>query len=84
MRWVPRFVYLYSGLNLEYSRLNLEQYSTTAKNISRNKIDFPNLFVYILFQSTIIINIVYNFISHLVQRLKHFLIALEQDPISKY
>lgn len=38
---------------LQYSRLNLESYSTTAKNISRNKFEFPNRFVHTLFQSTI-------------------------------
>ena len=36
------------------NRLNLEQYTTTAKNISRNMFDFPNLFVHPLFESTIV------------------------------
>ena len=39
------------------SRLNLEQYTTAAKNISRNKIDFPNRIVHILFESTIVFSI---------------------------
>ena len=39
------------------NRLNLEQYTTTAKNISRNKFDFPNLFVHPLFESTIVFSI---------------------------
>ena len=40
-----------------YSGLNLEQYIKAAKNISRNKFDFPNLFVPILFESTIVFSI---------------------------
>ena len=39
------------------SILNLEQYITAAKNIFRNKFDFPNLFVHILFESTIVFSI---------------------------
>ena len=39
------------------SILNLEQYTTTAKNISRNKFDFPNRIVHILFESTIVFSI---------------------------
>ena len=39
------------------SILNLEQYTTTAKNISRNKFDCPNRIVHILFESTIVFSI---------------------------
>ena len=39
------------------SMLNLEQYATTAKNISRNKFDFPNRIVQPLFESTIVFSI---------------------------
>ena len=46
-----------SATQQNYSRLNLEQYATTAENISRNKFDFPNLFVRILFESTIVFSI---------------------------
>ena len=43
-----------SATQQNYSVLNLEQHTMTAKNISRNKFDFPNLFVHILFESTML------------------------------